>query len=541
MYLKICQRILTDLRLIFAVIAAFTFAGAGWAADLPAPADQPVLRPPIVTPGSRSTQGSAATNGRTVESLIDRPQIKPFVRGQATMLRPYEDPHMPAQPITLYGAVAFADKNYPRIMQAQAEVRAAQRGVSLQKVKEYNPYSMMSYEQVVATHNKLTQLLFADPTLPTNPGPGFNTVNMSPNFFSGTGFIFDWAPLDFGLHKARIQEAKANWTLAQSRYAVTQLDVVVNAASAFLLVVVTDEQVQAAEANVHRFEEFSRVVHASVDADLRPGADASLADAQLANSKNDLIRAKLQYELAVAELANALGIGGRDITVDPGKIALVSEPEDSQLTPPAFETHPLALQARALILTEAQRKRVLDKEYYPIFRFLGGMNFRGSGLSVRGQNQSADAHGFAPAVPNWNVGIVANFNFMDILRIQSEKKVVQERINAQRHGYNLVLQNLRTQDVQSRARVKAAVELAANMPVQVQAALLASKQAEARYEAGLGSVAQVAEANQVLADSRVKEAVAKIGVWQSLLAVAAVHGDLKPFLEEAIRFETETK
>lgn len=460
------------------------------------------------------------------------------MQGQAIYLRPYDESQAPAQPFTLLAAVNYAARNYPRILQARAQVQAAKQDVSLQKVKEYNPYSLMSYQQVAASRNKLTQLIFSSPVLPPNPGPGLGSVSMEPHFFSGSGFIVDWAPIDFGLHKARIQESKASWQLAQANYAVTQLDVAVQSASTFLTAVVMHEQVKAAVANVERFQDFSRIVHSMVNADLRPGADASLADAQLANARNDLIRARLQEDLAAAEFAYALGLGGQKVTIDASDITTMSEPANRQAKTPAFETHPLALQGKAEILTQASHKRVLDKQYYPVFRWLGGMNFRGSSLNVRAREQSATAGGFAPGVPNWNVGLIVDFPFLDIIRIQAEKKVVLERIAAERHGYNLILQNLKTQDVQARARVEAAAQLAANMPVQVQAALTASRQAQARYEAGLGTVAQVAEANQVLADSRVKEAVAKIGVWQALLAVAAVHGNLEPFIAEAARLES---
>lgn len=498
--------------------------------------DSKQLLPPLNTQKRQEFQ-------RPIESkpLISRPAVQPFAKGQAVYLHPYQESQAPSKPFTLYGAAVFAEHNYPKILQAQADVRAAQHQVTVQKVKEYNPSALMEYQQVVATHNKLTQILFQGPVFPQSPGPGVDSVSMNPRFFSSTGFIVDWAPIDFGLHKARIQESKAYWKLAQANYAVTQLDVAIQACSTFLLAIVTQEQVKATEANVQRFQDFSRVVHSLVDAELKPAADASLADAQLANAQNDLIRTRLQFELALADFAFSLGLGGQKVSLDPTGIATIAEPPDLQTMPPSFELHPFALQGRSTILTQVTRKRVLDKEYYPVFRWLGGMNFRGSSLNLEARDQSATASGFAPGVPNWNVGLIIDFRFMDILRIKAERKVVEDRICAERHAYNLILQNLKTQDVKARARVRAAVELAANMPVQVAAALKASLQAQARYQAGLGTVAQVAEANQVLADSRVKEAVAKIGVWQALLSVAAVHGELKPFLDEAIRAEERNR
>lgn len=266
------------------------------------------------------------------------------------------------QALTLQGAVAYAAANYPKILKARADVSAARRGVTLQKVREYNPTALASYQQVVATHNKLTQLIFSSPVLPPNPGPGFKNIDMSPGFFSGSGFIIDWAPIDFGLHKARIQGAKADLTVAESEYAVTQLDVVVQAAGDYLQAVVMEQQVKAAQANVDRFAEFSRVVHAQARADLRPEADASLADAQLANAQNDLIRARLQYDLAIAELANSLGVGGKRLAIDSSEIIDVAEPPDMQLGTPSFESHPLSLRGKATILREVAYKRILDKQ-----------------------------------------------------------------------------------------------------------------------------------------------------------------------------------
>lgn len=449
-------------------------------------------------------------------------------------LRPAIAPSGVGGKLTLVGTVQLAEKYYPRVLQEQAEVRAAKRSVTLQKIREYNPDSMLSYQTVAASHNRLTQTLFSTSVLPATPGPGPERVTMNGNAFSGAGFIIDWSPIDFGLHKAMIGRAKADYSLSDATYGVTLLDVSVQAALSFLDALVMHEQVAVAEANVARFAEFSNVVHAQVNAGLQAGADASLADAQLANARNDLIRAKLNDELARAALAYAVGRGGDMVDIEPGGIVKVTEPADTQKVKPVFENHPLALQGKAVISTRQANKKILDKEYYPKFRWLGGVNLRGTTfMTNRGDVEAPGVSGIFPVIPNWNVGLMIDLPFLDIIRIKAEKKVVLERISAAQHAYDLVLQGLRRDDVQARATVRAAVALAANMPVQVEAATLAAKQAQARYEAGLATIAQVAEANQILADSRVKEAVANVGVWRALLSVANVHGDLQPFLKAA--------
>ena len=160
-----------------------------------------------------------------------------------------------------------------------------------------------------------------------------------------------------------------------------------------------------------------------------------------------------------------------------------------------------------LFLLPLARKKVLDKEYYPVLHFVTGASVRGSGLStvtgLYAPNQGAA--GTVPIKPNYQVALILNWNFLDKFRLEAEKKVQVQKIHQQQQDYSLILQNLKGQEVEAKAKVQAAVALAQNMPVQVEAATMAMRLAEARYSTGLGSVAQVAEAAQVLANSRVKQ------------------------------------
>ena len=80
--------------------------------------------------------------------------------------------------------------------------------------------------------------------------------------------------------------------------------------------------------------------------------------------------------------------------------------------------------------------------------------------------------------------------------------------------------------------MKAAVEIARNTPVERQAATDAESRARARYESGLASVTEVAEAQRLLAQAEADDAVARLGVWRALLAVMQAQGNLQPFLNQ---------
>ncbi len=502
-------------------------------------APESLAHPERIMPGDVSQGGPNAIQGTSppVAPASNAPTKDLSAQSSTIFLKPKIEQNVILKPFTLRGAVEYSLKNYPNVLRSESQVRVAKRNVTLQKINEYMPDSLFQYQEILASHNKLTQVFFGSPVFPAISGPATGGNSEEPYFFSSGGLSIDWAPLDFGLHKARIQLAKTLAEQAKAQYSATALDVALTAANAFLDAVIADAQVRAAEQNQRSFEQFNDVVTAQVNTALKPGADQSLSIAQLANAQNDLIRAKLSRELAYANLANAIGLGGRIVEIDARGIYDRAEPADIQRGKPIFEQVPILQAANAVLNSAIAQKRVLDKEYYPVFHFLGGFNVRSSGLSdtVAGQRQTAQTSGVLPVIPNYQAAMIINWNFLDIFRLHQEKKVQAERIYQQQQDAELVLQNLKTQDLQSRARVQAALKLAENMPIQVQSAVVATQQAEARYRTGLGSIAQVAQANQTLAQSRVQEAIARVGVWRALLSVASVHGDIKPLLSESDR------
>lgn len=391
------------------------------------------------------------------------------------------------QPLYLSDAVEYAQRNYPAIMKAQAQMEAARQNIKVQKLNEYLPDSLFQFQEVMASHNKLTQIIYGSPVFPANPGPGFNSVTMDPRFFSGAGFNLDWAPIDFGLHKARIQLAKEQYGQTKAQYGATKLDIQIAAANAFLDVVEAIQQVRAAEENVSSFAQFSAIVGSQVSAQLKAGADAALAEAQLANARNQLLRARLNYKISRTNLANSLGLAGTPVDVVDTGLATVIEKATIQQSTPVFEDVPILQATKATVLTALAQRKVLNKEYAPVLHFLGGVQQRGAGLDTKGRQQTKQLNGFLPAVPNYQVAMIVNWNFLDWFRLKAEKRVQDQRIVAQREEYNLVLQNLKSEDERSRARVETAIEIAHNMRPQVVAAQLASQQAQARYQVGLSS------------------------------------------------------
>jgi outer membrane protein len=82
----------------------------------------------------------------------------------------------------------------------------------------------------------------------------------------------------------------------------------------------------------------------------------------------------------------------------------------------------------------------------------------------------------------------------------------------------------------AQAVLAAAQRIAMLAPAQLDAARAAEEQARARYDSGLGNIADVADTQRLLTDAEISNGLAMLSVWRAQLGVAAARGDLSPVL-----------
>jgi outer membrane protein TolC len=131
------------------------------------------------------------------------------------------------------------------------------------------------------------------------------------------------------------------------------------------------------------------------------------------------------------------------------------------------------------------------------------------------------------------VGFTATFPVLDRASIRAKEAGANATIRAEKARYQQIAVELKARWNVAVATLDGATNVAANTPVQVAAARAATSQAAARYESGLGNIDEVAEAQRLLAQSEIDDALARLGVWRALLGVAASAGDIRPFVSEA--------
>jgi len=432
-----------------------------------------------------------------------------------------------AGPLTLNDAIQLALKNYPAIKESRARAEAADASVGVART-EYLPRLDMLWHENRATTNNVFGLLLPQPVISSISGPVLGTRSVGDSVWgSAGGVLLSWEAVDFGQRKAAVDAAQAESSLAKSQTTLTELDVASAAADAFITVLAAEESVRAVRANVDRLQVFANNVRTLVQNQLRPGADQSRAEAELAIASNQLSQAVQIAEVARASLADAVGSAGLSFELATGALTTIPQftIEAADLT-----THPAARAGQAAIDVVRARERALDREYFPHVTLQSAFSARGTGADVPGV--PSYGNGLWPQVPNWAIGASVTFPAFDLFSINARKRVEVQNELAESAHYERTIQALTTQEVKASALMKAAMAIANNTPIEREAATAGESQARARYQNGLASVTEVAEAQRLLAQAEADDAVARLGVWRALLARAQAHGDLTPFIEK---------
>jgi outer membrane protein TolC len=439
------------------------------------------------------------------------------------------DPAVWAQsaPLKLEDAVALAATNYPAIRTGQAQVRATAAGIDLARTA-YNPRLDLLWQENRASVNNIFGTTLPQGIIPSITGPVLGTKSFASTFGTSTGALFSWEPFDFGYRKANVDVARNQTRQAEAAVEITRLDVESSAADQFLALLAAQESVRAAQANVARAQVFADSVHVLIANQLRAGADGARADAELSAAKNLLNRAQQTAEVTQAGLAEALGEPGSNITIDAGP--LLEMPRDLSLPEMNLDSHPVLVAQKATIEIVRSREHALDRTYFPKFNLQSALYARGSGALTTGGFQGG-LHGLYPTTSNFAVGLTVTFPAFDIFTTRARRKIEIGNEAVEQARLNQAVQALKGEYARAQALLDGALRIAQETPNQLKAAQDAERLTNERYKYGLATVAEVADAQRLLAQAEIDHAIARLNVWRALLAAARLQGDLKPFLQ----------
>jgi outer membrane protein len=444
-------------------------------------------------------------------------------RAQTATTQPAPEPRV----VTLEQALEFAVDHYPTVRAALEQIEASSAGVAVAKAA-YLPRLDSLWQSNRGTVNNVFGQVLPQSVIPALSGPVLPSVSGGSVWGSATGALFSWEPFDFGLRGATVTNAGAALARARAGEALTRLEVQTAVGAAFLAIVAAQRAVEALQADLDRRDLLSRVVHTLVDNQLRPGAEASRSDAERAAAQTRLIQAQETVTLGRIALARVLGETSGAVTIDAATLPDRLPPDGSVVT--ATAAHPLAQVHQAAVDVARAQQDVVSRTDFPRVYIQSSVFARGSGANENGPLDGGVSQlGLDRA--NWAAGVQVLFpNVFDFTSLRARKAAAAASTRAEMALYDEAVLTVTSEQQTAAAMVQAARAVAANTPLQLAAAQQSEAQARARYQAGLASIVEVADAQSLLAQAEVQEQLSRIDVWRALLAQAAAQGTLAPFV-----------
>ncbi len=428
--------------------------------------------------------------------------------------------------MTLTQAVDYALAHHPSVRAARAVESQDNAAVETARVGSLPQVDVVAEENRASVNQNpgaWVDIPGFPGVVPAVEGPMHNSFGLN-SWNSGASLFVAEDVAGLLRQMALVDAALANREGAQFGLEAQQLAVAFAAADAFIAEVAALQTVRATRAGVERAQVFSTAVHGLVASGMRPGADASRADAELALAKNQEFRAEEAQAVTSAALTEALGVADRSI--EPVTGGLLSMPPAVAAPESPVGWNPVLQQAAAGIKVARDRTRAVRLQYLPRVYIAGYLFGQGGGV---GGGTITPGGGLAPTVPNWAIAlnVVVPLTGLLMTRTQLDAALAGERLAKAKYGETAlqVESDLR----RAQAVLNEARRIAGNTPIELAAARATWAQNNARYRAGLMTVLDVADAERLLTQAEVDNAVARANVWRAMLLVSRAAGDLEPF------------
>jgi outer membrane protein TolC len=430
-------------------------------------------------------------------------------------------PAAPGQ-MTLEQAVQFALAHHPAIAGASARVdgaRAARDIAAAGRLPSLDAEGVLSG----ATGNVVAGSFLPLAGVPGSSGP-VGTTGLGGGAWTTTAALVSTIPLTGFVRSSRLTSARAAAEhAAESGADAVRLDVAYTAATAYLRAMAAAAAERATEAGVRRAQTLLTSTNALVAQQLRPGADLARARAELADAERDDANAARQRAITDAQLADALGSATPVAASDSAVSRAMAAPG------PAVE-HPLVAEARNAEVAAERERDVASLGWWPHVDVVGALWARGSGIAVNGAVAPAMHDGLNPAVSNWALGLSVSYPLFGIPAIAAEQRRSDALAAVAGAGVRAVEDQVASARRAADADAAGAAVVAARARTALDAARVALEQASARYDAGLSSIADVADAQRLLARAESADAVAGFDALAAQLGVARAGGSLPSLL-----------
>jgi len=383
------------------------------------------------------------------------------VAAQAPPAPPPRSVPAPGQVLTLPEAIALALRQHPTI-------RAAQEGRSAAEARV--PQAQAAYFPTLDWISSATRsrTFFS------------STSRAVTSTFLSTGIEGRQLLFDFGRTTALVEEARANLRVSDAELERVRQVIVLNVQQSYLLLLQARRLVGVADASLQRAELNLRSARGFFEVGTKPKSDVTKAEVEVANARVTVIRARNAVRLAETSLANAIGL---DTT------PALEIQDILGFTPAAFDPQALlqeALRNRPELVQQRARLEAAQAQ------LAGARSAFGPELSASAAfgGSSADF----PLEERWSVGLQLSWNLFQGGFTTNRLRETQALVETARANSESLELQVRTEVEQSHINVVEAAERIAANEKAVESARENLRLAQGRYDAGVGTILDLTDA-----------------------------------------------
>jgi outer membrane protein TolC len=445
-----------------------------------------------------------------------------------------------AQGLTMKQAVQNALNNYGTI-RAKANYAKASAANVRETRAEYLPdinFSVSHDFGTVASNFGPYSANKASPV--SSSGPVLATQNWNAAFGALYMTGVNWDFFQFGKFKEKTAVAQRALTRDLSDLDQERFEQSIRVSAAFLNLIAAQKLIVSQQKNLDRAVSFQTVVTARAKSGLNPGVDSSLANAEVSAAKIALTNAIENEQEQANALAQQMQVAAPDSNNYALDSAFVSRVPASLGNQPAqpLNNHPLLKYFQNRVEVSNEQAKYLKTLQYPTFSLFGIGQDRGTGFysNYGAGNTSAYTQSYLKGVSfntaNYVVGVGVFWNLTTPIRVHEQIAAQKYTSAGLQEEYGLITQELKAQTVLAESRIRNAIANHQEAPVQVKAASDAYLQKETLYKNGLATIVDVTTAAFILNQAETQRDIIDTNVWQALLYKAASTGDFALFINE---------
>jgi outer membrane protein TolC len=430
----------------------------------------------------------------------------------------------------LQDLVSAAAASHPSVKSREANVNSADAGIkdarhaALPLLKFHDQVTVSSANGAAGTFFPLGVIV-----------PTAGAIRAENNYEPATGNLgilyTEYELANFGLNRARVEDAKANRELSQADLLRSVYITKLKTARDYFQLVKLYRQLGIEQENVNRYDTLFTIISAQAASGLRPGADSAQTKAELSKARVTYNIKYGQIEQLKDELSSLTGINASMLNIDTSylnaDIQVNANAEQLSVISPGNPFLDYYDKRKLLFLS---KEKLIKKTYLPKILFVGGAWARGTSITYDDKYEALSS-GLGYQRFNYGLGLAFTYNIFDL--VHRRDKLAANRYDVQQKEYELKEEelDLTTSLHKADAALDVIQKNMEELPVQLESATSLYQQKFAQYQAGVSNLVDLTNAAFLLYQVQSDNVEIVTDWFLAKLDRSAAKGDLSQFIQ----------